>query len=111
MNEKELIEPYALDEENFILGVNQNQVDFPNPKFTYQITEKGFKTEKKLATNEEIVGHYWAKRTKKIALLGTISALIPFSILTQESGIFDMIFGKLTEGISWVIGTLWGMVF
>jgi len=110
MDEKDLIEPRQPDEENFIFGKNQNTYRHINPESVYPIDESGFKIPKKNPTEEEIVAHYWRKKTKSIAVLGAISALIPFSILTQESGVFDMFFGKITEGIAWAFGTLIGMV-
>lgn len=95
--QKELLEPSISKEKNLILGKNQNHFNHVNPEFIYPVDEQGYKLEKKLPDQELIVSHYWAKKRKQIGILGAVSALLPFSILTQETGIFDSIFKVIAE--------------
>lgn len=107
-NEKgELLEPFFPKEKNFIYGVNQNHFEYTNPNFVYPLDEKGFGIKRKLPSVEKIVTHYWAKKQKKIALLGAISCLIPFSILVQTTGIFDTIF---ITTVNFILGSFWAAV-
>ena len=108
---KQKIEPsIPKNQKEMIFGVNQNQYHFPNPDHVYQVDEQGNKIEQKLPDQQLIASHYWAKKKKQIAILGAVSCMIPFSILVQETGIFDMIFEKTAEGIGWAFETIFGAI-
>lgn len=105
----EKIEPReSKDQKKSIFGTNQNHYQYIDPKYAYQVDEKGYKTKKRLPGQETIIAHYWAKKQKTIAIIGAISVFTPMTILIQETGILDLIFQKIGEGIGWIIGTIFG---
>ena len=72
---------------------------FVDPEHTLPIDELGYPVNRKLPKESVVITHYWIKKKKTIALLGTISTLAIVSILVQETGIFDTIFLTITDAI------------
>lgn len=107
MNEVEIHEKM----QNFLFAKEQVPMKFPDPDFAYPLDEQGFRVKKKLPDEDLVIAYYWFKKKKQIALLGIISFAIPFSILVQETGIFDLIFINLVDFIFYLIGLVWGLIF
>ena len=107
-DEKE-IEPFPFKDNNSLyFAENQNQFGFPDPQFVYPLNELGLKVERELPSEEKVISNYWVKKRKTIALLGAVSAFLPFTLLVQETGIFDQIFefgaGLIVLAINYFMG-------
>jgi len=104
-------EPYFIKkQDNFIYGVHQNPDKYPDPECVYSVDEQGYKIDKPVPTQEMIISMYWGRKRKQIALIGMISAFIPFSILTQTTGLFDMIFINVIGLAVFAFETLVGLI-
>ena len=106
--EKE-IEPFPFKDNNLLYFADmQNQFGFPNPDFVYPLNEAGLRVERDLPSEEMVVVNYWVKKRKTIALIGAVCAFVPFSLLVQETGIFDQIFlfgvDLIMLGVSYFLG-------
>jgi len=87
------IEPFPFKDNNSLYFANmQNQYGFPDPNFVYPVDEAGLKVDRELPSEEKVISNYWVKKRKLIALIGAVSAFVPFSLLVQETGIFDQMF-------------------
>ena len=76
----------------FIYGRHQHPNHVPSVDEIKSVDEQGNFVNKKKPTDEQIICNFWGKQQKKLGLLLLFSAGIPFSILVQETNIFEMLF-------------------
>ena len=97
MTEKDKTEVIQGHSGKFIYGINQHPNHIPDADKLCSVNECGDLFPKKMPTDEQLICNFWSKQQNKLALLLIISAGIPFSILVQETDLFDLVFGTIFD--------------